>query len=71
MSDNSNLNERGNHQGEFTQGVGGWAEYTVHMTETADKARHDVTVPPGKIIPVIFLPGVMGSNLRMSKKRQD
>jgi hypothetical protein len=71
MSDNSNLNERGNHQGEFTQGVGGWAEYTVHMTETADKARHDVTVPPGKIIPVIFLPGVMGSNLRMTKKRQD
>jgi len=71
MSDNSNLNKRGNHQGEFTQGVGGWAEYTVHMTETADKARHDITVPPGKIIPVIFLPGVMGSNLRMSKKRQD
>jgi hypothetical protein len=71
MSDNNKLNERGNHQGEFTQGVGGWAEYTVHMTETADKARHDITVPPGKIIPVIFLPGVMGSNLRMSKKRQD
>lgn len=71
MSDNNKLNERGNHQGEFTQGVGGWAEYTVHMTETADKARHDITVPPGKIIPVIFLPGVMGSNLRMSKKRQN
>jgi hypothetical protein len=71
MSDNSNLNERGNHQGEFTQGVGGWAEYTVHMTETADKTRHDVTVPPDKIIPVIFLPGVMGSNLRMIKARQE
>jgi len=71
MSDNSNLNERGNHQGEFTQGIGGWAEYTVYMTETVDKARHDVTVPPGKVIPVIFLPGVLGSNLRMSKKRQD
>jgi pimeloyl-ACP methyl ester carboxylesterase len=71
VSDNNNLNERGNHQGEFTQGVGGWAEYTVHMTETADKARHDITVPPDKIIPIIFLPGVMGSNLRMSKKRQD
>jgi hypothetical protein len=71
MSDKTNLNERGNHHGEFTQGVGGWAEYTVNMTETADTARHDVTVPPGKVIPVIFLPGVMGSNLRMSKKRQD
>jgi hypothetical protein len=70
MSDQSGLNERGNHQGEFTQGVGGWAEYTVHMTEVSDTIRHDVKVPPGKVIPVIFLPGVMGSNLRMSKERQ-
>lgn len=65
------LNERGNHQGEFAQGVGGWAEYTVFMTPTEDKARHEVTVPPGKVIPIIFLPGVMGSNLRMSKVRQE
>jgi len=71
MSDNSNLNEHGNHQGHFTQGVGGWAEYTVTMTEIGDKVRHDVVVPPGKVIPVIFLPGVMGSNLRMSKRRQN
>jgi len=71
MSDKSNLNERGNHQAHFTQGVGGWAEYTVHMTEIGDTVRHDVVVPPGKVIPVIFLPGVMGSNLRMSKKRQN
>jgi hypothetical protein len=41
------------------------------MTETADRVRHDVTVPPGKVIPIIFLPGVMGSNLRMSKDRQE
>lgn len=71
MSNEKKPHERGNHQGEFSQGVGGWAEYTVHMTDTADTVRHDVTVPPGKVIPVIFLPGVMGSNLRMSKKRQD
>lgn len=71
MSDKKNLNERGNHQAQFTQGVGGWAEYTVHMTETPDTVRHDIIVPPGKIIPIIFLPGVMGSNLRMTKKRQD
>lgn len=71
MSDKNNLNERGNHQGHFTQGVGGWAEYTVNMTEVGDTVRHDVAVPPGKVIPVIFLPGVMGSNLRMSKKRQN
>ncbi len=61
----------GNHEGEFSQGVGGWAEYTVHMTETADTARHDIKVPPGKVIPIIFLPGVMGSNLRMTRLRQD
>jgi hypothetical protein len=60
-----------NHQGEFTQGVGGWAEYTVYLTKTDDMVRHEVTVPPGKVIPVIFLPGVMGSNLRMTKVRQD
>jgi hypothetical protein len=70
MSDKSNLNKRGNHQAHFTQGVGGWAEYTVHLTEIGDTVRHDVVVPPGKVIPVIFLPGVMGSNLRMSKERQ-
>lgn len=71
MSDKKNLNENGNHEGQFSQGVGGWAEYTVFMTATDDTTRHDVTVPPGKVIPVIFLPGVMGSNLRMSKVRQD
>jgi hypothetical protein len=70
MGGATGFNDRGNHQGEFSQGVGGWAEYTVYMTETADKVRHDVRVPPGKVIPVIFLPGVMGSNLRMSKRRQ-
>lgn len=70
MSDRSGLNERGNYQGEFTQGVGGWAEYTVHMTKTDDTVRHDVKLPPRKVIPVIFLPGVMGSNLRLSKERQ-
>jgi len=70
MSDQSGLNERGNHQGEFTQGVGGWAEYTVNMTKTSDTIRHDVKLPPRKVIPVIFLPGVMGSNLRLSKERQ-
>ena len=47
MSDNDNHNEHGNHHGGFTQGVGGWAEYTVHMTDTKDTVRHDVTVPPG------------------------
>jgi hypothetical protein len=71
MTDKNDLNERGNHQGQFSQGVGGWAEYTVHMTEVSDPIRHDVKVPSGKVIPIIFLPGVMGSNLRMTKARQE
>lgn len=71
MSDDNDLNEHGNHEGEFHQTVGGWAEYTVNLTEIKDTIRHDVTVPPKKIIPIIFLPGVMGSNLRMTKKRQE
>ncbi|MGK5045635.1 esterase/lipase family protein [Janthinobacterium sp. GB4P2] len=71
MSNDTDSNEHGNHQGEFRQSVGGWAEYTVNMTEIIDTIRHDVTIPPKKIIPIIFLPGVMGSNLRMTKKRQD
>jgi hypothetical protein len=71
MSDRKKLNDRGNIEGAFSQGVGGWAEYTVNMTKTTDTVRHDIQVPPGKVIPVIFLPGVMGSNLRMSKMRQN
>ena len=69
--DDKDLNEHDNHEGEFRQTVGGWAEYTVNLTEISDTARHDVTIPPEKLIPIIFLPGVMGSNLRMSKIRQD
>ena len=66
-----NLNEHGNHPGAFTQGVGGHAEYTVWMTPAADKVIHDIDMPPRKLIPIVFLPSVMGSNLRMSKARQD
>lgn len=70
MSGEKDLNKHRNYEGEFTQGVGGWAEYTVYMTETDDTVRYDVKVPPGKVIPVIFLPGVMGSNLRLTAARQ-
>ena len=71
MSSGKDVNERGNYDGNFTQSVGGWAEYTVNMTEIDDTIRHDLRLPPGKVIPIIFLPGVMGSNLRMSKERQE
>ncbi|WP_418116084.1 hypothetical protein ABL840_32240 [Variovorax sp. NFACC27] len=28
-------------------------------------------MPPGKLIPIVFLPGIMGSNLRLSRERQE
>lgn len=31
MSDDNDLNEHGNYQGEFRQTVGGWAEYTLSL----------------------------------------
>lgn len=70
-TEEKNLNADGNHTGEVTMGVGGHAQYTVWMTPTDDKAIHDVKLPPRKVIPIIFLPGVMGSNLRMSRARQE
>ena len=70
MSDSDELNKRGNHRGYFSQNVGGAADYVVYMTRNNDTARHEVAKPPGKVIPIIFLPGVMGSNLRMSRMRQ-
>lgn len=39
-------------------------------TPAADKAPQKMSVPPRRVIPVIFLPGIMGSNLRMSAERQ-
>lgn len=57
--------------GYATQGIGGWAEYSAWATPIDDPVYyHSVVVPSMKVIPVIFLPGIMGSNLRMSKQRQ-
>ena len=70
-TEDKTLNAHGNQPGEFTLGVGGHAEYTVWMTPSEDKVIHDVKVPPRKVIPIIFLPGVMGSNLRMTQKRKE
>jgi hypothetical protein len=55
---------------DFTLGVNQSAEVGVQTTPTNDKRRIRVRVPPGKLIPIIFFPGIMGSNLRLSKKRQ-
>lgn len=40
------------------------------VTPTEDKAPQTMVVPPKRVIPVIFLPGIMGSNLRVSTERQ-
>jgi pimeloyl-ACP methyl ester carboxylesterase len=38
------------------------------FTSTADKKRYAVVVPPSKVIPIIFVPGIMGSNLRLKTR---
>ncbi|MET3497413.1 esterase/lipase family protein [Variovorax boronicumulans] len=55
---------------DFSLGIGGFADVAVVTTPTADKRKVHVRVPPGKLIPIVFLPGIMGSNLRLSNTRQ-
>ena len=55
----------------MTQSVGGAMEGEFHLTPVDTEQRETIFLaPPNRIIPVIFLPGVMGSNLRMSKARK-
>jgi pimeloyl-ACP methyl ester carboxylesterase len=42
---------------------GSWTGHTV-LTPTALKTRGLFTLPPSKVVPVIVVPGIMGSNLR-------
>lgn len=37
------------------------------FTETSDTKRHAIIAPPDKVIPVILVPGTMGSNLKIKK----
>jgi pimeloyl-ACP methyl ester carboxylesterase len=39
-------------------------------TPTEDRAPQKMIVPPRRVIPIVFLPGIMGSNLRVSDQRQ-
>lgn len=41
-----------------------------HFTPTSDKLPQRMVVPPRRVLPIIFLPGIMGSNLRMNAERQ-
>ncbi len=67
----STQDKNGNHLGKWSQGVGGYIEFRVWTTPREDTRRWHLPDPPDKVIPIIFLPGIMGSNLRMSKKRQE
>jgi pimeloyl-ACP methyl ester carboxylesterase len=54
----------------MTQSVGGAMEGEFDLTPSHTEQRETIfMMPPSRVIPIIFLPGVMGSNLRMSKAR--
>lgn len=40
------------------------------LTPTQDVMPQVLSIPPRRVLPIIFLPGIMGSNLRMSASRQ-
>ena len=40
------------------------------FTPTEDLMPQRISIPPRRVLPIIFLPGIMGSNLRMSAARQ-
>src|SRR6476620_5590788 len=42
----------------------------VFATPKQDKKPQCARMLPKRVLPIIFLPGIMGSNLRMSKERQ-
>lgn len=39
-------------------------------TPKEDKQPQKMSVPPKKVLPIVFIPGIMGSNIRMSAPRQ-
>ncbi|WP_342119193.1 esterase/lipase family protein [Pseudoduganella sp. OTU4001] len=43
---------------------------TGYATPKEDKIPQTLRVPPKRVLPIVFLPGIMGSNLRMSRERQ-
>jgi len=40
------------------------------VTPKQDRAPQLQSIPPRRVLPIIFIPGIMGSNLRMSAERQ-
>lgn len=43
----------------------------ISTTPHEDKVGCEIHVLPSKVIPIIFLPGIMGSNLKLKSARQD
>ena len=41
-----------------------------YATPVPDKTPQKMSIPPRRVIPIIFLPGIMGSNLRLKPERQ-
>jgi len=41
-----------------------------YVTPKEDRSPQTARIPPRRAIPIVFLPGIMGSNLRMSAERQ-
>ena len=54
-----------------TQLMGGAAGAAIVLTPEKDTRRVNLVVPPSRAIPVVFLPGIMGTHLRMTKARQE
>lgn len=53
-----------------TSKEGGQIKANGCCTPKEDKAPQKVAVAPLRVLPIIFLPGIMGSNLRLKPKRQ-
>ncbi|MDO8420504.1 MAG: hypothetical protein Q7S90_10750 [Rubrivivax sp.] len=50
-----------------------WERGTVaqgFVTPSQDRIPQVMSIPPRRVLPIIFLPGTMGTNLRMSAERQ-
>ncbi|MET3108142.1 hypothetical protein AAKU67_002414, partial [Oxalobacteraceae bacterium GrIS 2.11] len=74
MTDLTSPNTTDQHEDEwvdFSWGIGGGAQVAVQMTPVANRSKVCMRVPPVKLIPIVFLPGIMGSNLRMRRSRQE
>jgi hypothetical protein len=55
------------HEAPFWYDKDGHPKTSVPFTPKADIKRYALAVPPHRVIPVIFVPGTMGSNLKLKR----